>query len=340
MCAVDDLLDGSHRLGLARVVLHGADVRGLRHVAARQRDHGAGHRRGEEHGLAGGRRHREDLLDVRQEAEVEHLVGLVEYEPADVRQVEVSAGGEVDKTTGRTDDDLDATLECLDLRLEGAATVDLDDADTAALGGCLEVGGDLDGELTRRHDDHGLWLALGCRDGGVRRFALHGDAGEERDAETERLSGAGTGLADDVVARKGHGQRHRLDGEGVDDALVGQGRHDVGVDPEVGERLGGDGLGGGLGLDGGDAGRIEFGRARLGLGHDRASCRAPGHGCHAGAKEGRSEVFSFTALTRGTTLGGPWGRRRADLGRGIVADRAPAVRFSVLAARRSSGCGR
>src|SRR5699024_2147670 len=71
--AVDDLLDVRLRAGLiARVV--GADVRGLLHEAPGQRHDRAGHGGGEEHRLALHGHRLEQLLDVLEEAEVEHLV--------------------------------------------------------------------------------------------------------------------------------------------------------------------------------------------------------------------------------------------------------------------------
>ena len=56
-------------------------------------------------------------LDVGEEAEVEHLVGLVEDDDARVAEVEVTLLGEVDEAAGGADDDLDAALEGLDLGL-------------------------------------------------------------------------------------------------------------------------------------------------------------------------------------------------------------------------------
>ena len=55
---------------------------GLVHEPPRQGHDRAGHRGREEHGVADRRDFREDLLDVGQEAQVEHLVGLVEHELA------------------------------------------------------------------------------------------------------------------------------------------------------------------------------------------------------------------------------------------------------------------
>jgi DNA-binding NtrC family response regulator len=49
-------------------------------VAPSQRDHRSRHRRGEQHGLTDRGHLRHDPLDIRQEPEVEHLVGLVEHE--------------------------------------------------------------------------------------------------------------------------------------------------------------------------------------------------------------------------------------------------------------------
>ena len=106
--AVDELLDGLDGVRVLLVVAHRADVRRLVHVPAGQGDDGARHRGREQHRLAAGGRHREDLLDVGQEAEVEHLVGLVEDDDARVAEVEVSLLGQVDEPAGGADDDLDA----------------------------------------------------------------------------------------------------------------------------------------------------------------------------------------------------------------------------------------
>ena len=81
-----------------------------------------------------------------------------------------------------------------------------------AVAGGLEVAGDLHGELTGRDDDERLRLAR-CRER-VEALVPGGDARcEQRDAEAERLAGAGLGLADDVVAGQGDRQGHRLDRE-------------------------------------------------------------------------------------------------------------------------------
>ena len=88
----------------------------------------------------------------------------------------------------------------------------LEDADAAALAGDVEVLGHLDAQLAGRDDDEGLRLA-GCRRDCRVGVVGRDDALQQRDAEAERLAGAGLGLADDVVAGQGDRQRHLLDRE-------------------------------------------------------------------------------------------------------------------------------
>jgi hypothetical protein len=78
------------------------------------------------------------------------------------------------------DDDLDALAQRLDLRLERAAAVDLDDADAAHAAGLLDVGGHLDGQLAGRANDERLRHAVGAL--GLARHAL-----EQRHAEPSVL---------------------------------------------------------------------------------------------------------------------------------------------------------
>ena len=262
--AVDDLLDrlDGHAL-IARVL--GADVGGAGHVAARQGDHGPGHGGAEEHRVPVGAGAGQDLLHVGKEAQVQHLVGLVQDDGGDVSQVQHAALHEVDETAGRAHDDLGSPLEVLDLGLVGAPAVDLDDAHGALGGSRGQLLGDLLGQLTGGQDDQGL----GAAGGGILVPALlPGAQGvhEQGDAEAQGLAGAGLGLTDDVLPLQGHRQGEGLDGEGVGDALGGQGLADLRLDAEVGEGLAaqvglgalvGD-VGSGLVQDGGvGAGRLD-----------------------------------------------------------------------------------
>ena len=230
---VDELLDGGDgRAVVGRV--DGPDVGRLGHVAAGQGDDRARHGGREEHGLPRVGRQREHPLDVGQEAQVEHLVGLVQHDGPDVAELQVALLGQVEQPARGADDDLDALAQRLDLRLVGPAAVDGEHPDAALVAGGLEVARHLDGELAGRHDDERLRLA-----GGRQRVEPLVAGSEhqlqQRDAEAEGLAGAGLGLADDVVPGQRDRQGHGLDREGMDDAGVGQGGDDVRVHVEISE---------------------------------------------------------------------------------------------------------
>ena len=77
---------------------------------------------------------------------------------------------------------------------------------------------------------------------------------QQRDAERQRLAGAGAGLADDVVAGQRDGQGQRLDRERGGDPGVSQRGADALGHPELGEGLLGRNWGTGTGLAGAAAG--------------------------------------------------------------------------------------
>ena len=76
---------------------------------------------GEEQALLLLRQHREHLLDVVDEAHVEHPVGLVEDEDLDVREVERALAVVVEQAPRRGDEDVDAAAQLVDLRLHADA---------------------------------------------------------------------------------------------------------------------------------------------------------------------------------------------------------------------------
>ena len=161
------------------------------------------------------------LLDVGQEAQVEHLVGLVEHQRAHVAQVEEALLGQVDQPTRRADDDLDAALQRLDLRLVGPAAVDADRTRIGRVAAAFAMS-----PVTCTHSSRVGTTTRACGLPGVTVPAVASsaslvgghDALQQRDAEAERLAGAGLGLADDVVPAQGHRQGQRLDRERVGDA--------------------------------------------------------------------------------------------------------------------------
>ena len=213
-----------------------ADVRRLAHVSPRQGDDLAGHRGREQHGLAGRGQHRYDPLDIGEEAHVEHFVGLVEHEDLHVPEDQMPLPSQVDQATGRTDDDLDAAGQGLDLRLVRPPAVHAEHARAELGAGLLEVLGDLQAQLAGGHDDQGLGGALA----GVGQLVELGGAGrrdplQQRDAEAERLAGAGLGLADQVAALEGLRDAQLLDLERVGDAGLGQRGGDGRDDAQISE---------------------------------------------------------------------------------------------------------
>ena len=198
--------------------------------------------------------HPHDALDVGQEAQVQHLVGLVQDEGLDAAEHQVALLGEVQQAARGADHHVDALAQGGELRLVGTAAVDRGDADAELRAGVGEVLRDLDAQLTGRHDDECLGHVLGAVGGlavGVRGwlFRRWRDPLEQRDAETERLAHAGAGLADDVFTGERERERQLLDGERALDAGLGQRGDDLGTDTELGER-GGVGPYGGPGLQG------------------------------------------------------------------------------------------
>ena len=110
-------------------------------------------------------------LDVGQEAEVEHLVGLVQDQDLYRAEDEVALLGEVEQATGRADDDVDAAAQRLDLRLVGPAAVDRHDPRADLGPGRGEVARDLDGELAGRRDHERLGGVPRAADGRVIRLS-------------------------------------------------------------------------------------------------------------------------------------------------------------------------
>ena len=216
--AVDGLglvVDGRHVLVAARVARVGAgDLAGV-----------ALERRGEEQRLALARRQRDDAVDGRAEAHVEHPVGLVEDEDLDVLERDRAALEDVLQAAGRGDDDVRAA-GALHLALDAGAAVDGGDGQRAGVRDVVHVVDDLQRELARRGEDQRGGAAIG------RLEAL-----DDRHGEGERLARAGGRLGEDVVAGEDVRDDERLDGEGVGDAALGEHvAHDFGH-AEVGEGL-------------------------------------------------------------------------------------------------------
>ncbi len=230
------------------------------------------HRGGEEHALAARRDLVEQLGDLGQEAQVGHLVGLVQDGDLHVLQGAGAAVDDVAQAARGGDEDVDTALQGVDLVAHGGAAADdlhLQADDVAVR---LEGVRDLHGQLTGRGEDDGAGpLLLG---------AAAGQLGQGRQTEGEGLAGAGAATAEDVLADQGVRDGRRLDREGGRHAVLCELAHNALGEAEVGEG----GLGGGVGGLGGlgDLGRhVDEFVFELVLGHDELI--STGHG-HAYAK--------------------------------------------------------
>ena len=127
MSAVDHLLDRIDGLALIVRILS-ANVCRLGHELARQRDHRTGHSCREEHHVTVRGNARKQGLHVGEEAQVKHLVGLVKDNVLHAVQVQHPLTKQIDQAPGGADDNIRASLECLNLRFKCDTTVDVNNA--------------------------------------------------------------------------------------------------------------------------------------------------------------------------------------------------------------------
>ena len=218
--AIDELLGGvMYGQGMRGL---GANMGGLVHEGAGQRDDRVRHGRREQHRLPLGGDLTQDALDVGQEAEVQHFVGLVEHQYRQPAELQVALLAQIEQPARGAHHDVGAGAQRVDLWLVGPSAVNGHHRQPAALFGGQEFGrggqvpGDLQAQLPGRHHDQGPWCAI------ERPYTdAVGDALQQRNAEGEGLAHAGAGLADHIVAGKGERQGQFLDSKGVLDAFFG-----------------------------------------------------------------------------------------------------------------------
>ncbi len=210
---------------IEHMVLHGGDGagRGIHRMgdrvgeeAADQAVHVAVQGGREQHRLAV----RADLLqqigDLRQEAHVGHLVGLVQDADGHPVQPGVAAVDQVLQPARGGDQHLDAAAQRTGLAADGHAADHRGQPQVHGGGVGGERVGDLLRQLAGRHQHQGQRrLGLGTAAGGT---------GQQGQAEGQGLAGAGAAAAEDVASGQGVGQGRGLDRERLDDALAGQRR--------------------------------------------------------------------------------------------------------------------
>ena len=170
----------------------------------------AGERRREQQVLAlrchGQERH--DPLDVRDEAHVEHPVGLVQHEDLDLPQVNALLLDVVEQSSWRGDENLDAAAHNRQLLLDVHAAVDDGRAQVRVLAVRAEGFLDLHREFAGWREDqraHRVPRRRMVRVRHRRQFL------QDRQGEAGGLAGAGLGAAHDILAGENDGDRLHLD---------------------------------------------------------------------------------------------------------------------------------
>ena len=118
-----------------------------------------GHRGREKERLPPCGQQRQDAADVVDEAHVQHAVGLVEDEEADLVQRDMALPDEVQQAARGGDQQVHAPLQRIDLRTLVDASEDHAVADGEVAGVVAAAFVDLDGQLARRRDDQGADFA-------------------------------------------------------------------------------------------------------------------------------------------------------------------------------------
>ncbi len=212
--AVEVLLD----VGRGRVRARHLDHQRILQIALGEAPDLGREGRREEQRLALLRQVREDPLQVGQEADVEHPVGLVENDVLDLVQDAVLGLDVVEQAPRRRDQHLDALLQLERLRLHVDAAEDDGDAQLGVRRVALDVVGDLVGELARRCDHERAHRMARRRHAGV---LVRQHLVQQRQRERRRLAGAGLGRAHDVAAGQDERDRLGLDRRHRRVALVG-----------------------------------------------------------------------------------------------------------------------
>ncbi len=175
--------------------------------------------------LALGRQLGQDLLDVMDEAHVEHAVGFVEDEDFHVRQVDGLLVGQIEQATGAGDQHVEALGDGLDLRVHADAAEDHRAFQRQVAGVDLEAVVNLGGEFAGRCQYQHARLLRAVAMFTIR-VTTRKQQFEYRQGETACLAGTGLGGDHQVTALQHGGNGPLLHGSrlGVTGGLDGTGQ--------------------------------------------------------------------------------------------------------------------
>ncbi len=217
------------------VALRHLDLGRVTHELAGQLADGIGERGREQQRLPVlARQDRQDLAHRRQEAHVQHPVALVQHQHLDVGQVYRLLLHVVDQPAWRGDDEVQATAQRLDLRLDADTPEDGGAARPQMAAVIAQALVHLRGQLTGRGQDQRTRTAL-ARGGTV---AVNHQPLQHRQHESGGLAGTGLGASEQVAAGQHQGNGLRLDRRGRGIALRSHRAQQFGRQPEGVERHG------------------------------------------------------------------------------------------------------
>ena len=185
-----------------------------------QRDDVRGHRRRKEERLPLFGQQRKYPFDVVDETHVEHPVGFVEHEEADVGERDVSLSDQVEQAARRGDQQVDAALQGVHLRTLVDAAEDHAVAQVGVAGVVAAALVDLDRQFARGREHQRLDGAASFGAGPGREQL------QDRQREGRRLARSCLGAAHQVASFECGRNGLLLNGRGGDVALLGYGVHD------------------------------------------------------------------------------------------------------------------
>jgi hypothetical protein len=201
-------------------------------IAPRQGDDVLRQGRGEQEGAAILRRGVENEFQVFAEAEIEHLVGLVEHDHAHLRGVEAPALQMVAQAARRADHDVAAIGQRPLLPAHIHAADAGDDPGTRRAIEPDQLPVDLEGQLTGRRDDEGEGLP-----GRTEALLLAEKGRGHGQAVGDRLSRPGLGRHEKVAVERIGLEHGGLDGSGIVIAPVGKGAFEAWMGLGKGHRV-------------------------------------------------------------------------------------------------------
>ncbi|MNS65227.1 hypothetical protein D3C72_983820 [compost metagenome] len=183
------------------------------------------HGRGEQQGLTVLVDGVQDLVQLVGEAHVEHLVGLVQHQRAALGQVDRAAVDVVAQAAGGRHHQARAAVQGAVLVTVRAAAVQGGDLHAEGARQARQGARDLQGQLAGRQHDQRLDGARGAL-----------DALQDRQAEGQRLAGAGARLDQQVTAGEHQREGLLLNGGGVDETLRSKTVQELLAELPLGER--------------------------------------------------------------------------------------------------------